>query len=122
MSKPAQLLLTHGTTDLQILLQDDTGRHWRAVPDKSIVRAFHEWLLACEADAQVVTLTSELQPRETEVSFTDWHEDTFALWVSDENLDGHPMRDADGRLQLVLPSTPNPTPLPQPVHPGCPTR
>lgn len=103
MRSPAFLLLTHGATDLQILLQDNNGRYWRATPDKTIVRIFHEWLLVSVADVQIVALPSKLQSREAEASFTDWHENIFALWTGDENLDARPLRDAAGRLQLVLP-------------------
>lgn len=103
MSANTQLLLTHGTTDLQILLEDESGHLWRAVPDKSIVRAFHETLLSYENEAKIVALNSELQSRDAEVAFTDWQDDTFALWTGDENLNARPLRDSSGRLQLVLP-------------------
>jgi hypothetical protein len=46
MAKTAQLILTHGTTDLQVLVRDAHGMLLRAVPEHGKVRAFHEWLLA----------------------------------------------------------------------------
>ena len=103
MSSSAQLVLTHGTTDLQILLRDGDGRRWRATPDKAIVRHFHEWLLEHASEAEVIDLPPELQGREAEAPFTDWEGDTFALWLRDGSPDAQPERDAQGRLQLVLP-------------------
>ena len=101
MKTPAQLILTHGTTDLQILLCDEQGRRWRAVPDKTIVRRFHEWLLTQEAD--IIDLPDDLQKREAEATFTDWDGDTFALWLRNEAPEAYPDRSSQGRLQLVLP-------------------
>lgn len=103
MSAKAQLVLTHGTTDLQILLRDDQGRRWRAVPDKAIVRNFHEWLLAHSSQAEIIDLPPALQQRDAEATFTDWNGDTFGLWLRDSSPDAHPERDEQGRLQLVLP-------------------
>lgn len=103
MTRSAQLVLTHGTTDLQILLRDEAGRRWRAVPDKAIVRRFHEWLLAHLDMANVIDTPPELLPREAEVNFTDWQEDTFALWLPDESPEVSPECDPEGRWQIVLP-------------------
>lgn len=104
MTQAAQLILTHGTTDLQILLRDELGRLWRAAPDKAIVRRFHEWLLNEQRDiARIVSLPDGLCERKSEATITDWSGDKFALWVADEAQDAMPERSADGYLQLVLP-------------------
>jgi len=105
MKTPAQLVLTHGTTDLQVLVRDTQGRLWRAVPDKNIVRRFHEWLLAQAEQIDVVDLPQEVQPNKTEASFTDWDPEThtFALWLHDESPDAQPERNRADHLQLVLP-------------------
>ena len=105
MKAPAQLVLTHGTTDLQILVRDTTGQLWRAVPDKNIVRRFHAWLLAQADHIDVVDLPPEVQHNDAEAPFTDWDENTstFALWLRDASPDAHPERNSAGRLQLVLP-------------------
>lgn len=99
----AKLVLTHGTTDLQILLRDDQNRLWRAAPDKSIVRRFHRWLLEHQDKAEIVSLPDALQAREHEVSFTDFAHDKFALWLSEECPDAQPELSTQGFLQLVLP-------------------
>lgn len=103
MNSKAQLLITHGTSDLQILLRDEHGRRWRAVPDKAIVRRFHEWLLERRSKIEVIDLPEDLRARDTEATFTDWSDDTFALWLRDESPEAQPDRSPDGRLQLVLP-------------------
>lgn len=103
MTRSAQLVLTHGTTDLQILLRDQNGRRWRAVPDKAIVRRFHEWLLDQQDRTIVIDTPAELLLREAEASFTDWNADTFALWLPDESPEAWPEYDPQDRLQIVLP-------------------
>lgn len=103
MSTGAQLVLTHGTSDLQILLRDNSGRRWRAMPDKNIVRRFHEWLLEHAGDAEVIDVPPELLDRKSEAPFTDWDGDTFGLWLRDDSPDAHPERNPQGRLQLMLP-------------------
>lgn len=103
MSTGAQLVLTHGTSDLQILLRDDAGRRWRALPDKTIVRKFHQWLLEQAEDAEIIDTPPELLDRAAEASFTDWHDDTFCLWLRDGAPDARPERDSQGHLQLILP-------------------
>lgn len=103
MSTGAQLVLTHGTSDLQILLRDDSGRLWRAVPDKTIVRDFHQWLLEHAPDAELIEVPPELLDRKAEAAFTDWDGDTFGLWLRDESPDAQPERSPQGRLQLMLP-------------------
>lgn len=105
MKLPAQLVLTHGTTDLQLLVRDTQDRLWRAVPDKNIVRRFHEWLLAQAEHIDVVDLPPEVQPSNAEAPFTDWDPETqtFALWLRDESPDAQPERTPAGCLQLVLP-------------------
>jgi len=103
MSTSAQLVLTHGTSDLQILLRDEKGRLWRAMPDRNIVRRFHEWLLEKEADVEVIEVPPELLDREAEATFTDWNGDTFGLWLRNESPDAQPERSPQGRLQLMLP-------------------
>lgn len=99
----AKLVLTHGTTDLQILLRDDQNRLWRAVPDKSIVRRFHQWLLAHQSEAEIASLPTALQGRDCETTFTDFDQDKFALWLGEECLDAQSERNARGSMQLVLP-------------------
>lgn len=101
----AKLVLTHGTTDLQILLRDDRNRLWRAVPDKSIVRRFHQWLLAHQSEAEIVSLPTVLQGRDCEATFTDFDQDKFALWLGEECScsDAQSERNAQGSMQLVLP-------------------
>lgn len=103
MSTSAQLVLTHGTSDLQILLRDEKGRLWRAMPDRNIVRRFHEWLLEKEADVEVIEVPPELLDRKAEATFTDWNGDTFGLWLRNESPDAQPERSPQGRLQLMLP-------------------
>jgi len=103
----AKLVLTHGTTDLQILLRDDQERLWRASPDKALVRRFHAWLLEHKDHAEVIALPDELQSREREATFTDFQDESFALWLRDSSPDSQPHRDSNGRLQLVLPKIEN---------------
>lgn len=106
MNATTQLVLTHGTSDLQILLRDEHDRLWRAVPDKANVRRFHEWLLALPSETvTVVDLPPALAGRDAEATFTDWMEDTFGLWIgaTQQIPDPTPQRDAQGRIQLVLP-------------------
>ncbi len=103
MTFAAQLILTHGTTDLQILLRDNEGRRWRATPDKAIVRRFHAWLLEQDKEPDVTDLPPEVVGRDAEAYFTDWHDDTFTLRMRDGSPDAQPERDTLGRLQLVLP-------------------
>ncbi len=99
----AQLVITHGTTDLQIILRDEQGRRWRATPEKSIVRMFHEWLLANGDEAKIVELPHDVQTRDAEATFTDVKDDNFCLLPHDKSLKAQPERSADNRLQLVLP-------------------
>lgn len=99
----AQLLITHGTTDLQILLRDEHGRRWRAAPDKFIVRRFHEWLLARQTEAEIIALPDDVKSRDSEATFSDFDDEKFALWLHDESPNAQPECSADGRLQLVLP-------------------
>ena len=103
MNAGAQLVLTHGTSDLQILLRDDAGRRWRAQPDKAITRRFHAWLLEHADEAEVIDVPPELLGSPSEATFTDWSGDTFCLWLGDEAPDAHPERSPEGRLQLMLP-------------------
>lgn len=105
MKTPAQLVLTHGTTDLQVLVRDTNGRLWRAVPDKLIVRRFHEWLLEQAEQIDVVDLPPEVQRSDAEAPFTDWNEKTltFALWLRDGRPDAHPELSEAGHMQVVLP-------------------
>ena len=103
MITSAQLILTHGTTDLQILLCDSSGRRWRAVPDKDIVRNFHTWLLEHAPDADIVDVPSDVHDRKTEASFTDWDGERFTLRLRGENLTAYPARTDEGRLQVLLP-------------------
>lgn len=103
MSTGAYLVLTHGTSDLQILLRDKNGRLWRAMPDKGIVRQFHQWLLDAAPDAEIIPVPPELRDRQAEASITDWNGDSYALWIGNEALDAHPERTPHGRLQLMLP-------------------
>lgn len=103
--KNVKLILTHGTTDLQIILHDKQGRRWRAAPEKAIVRRFHQWLLEHREEAEIVPLPSDLEPRESETSFTDFLPDSaqFALWLGEESPDAFPQRNQEGKLQLVVP-------------------
>lgn len=103
MKTDTRLIITHGTSDLQILLCDDKGRRWRAMPDKNIVRRFHEWLLEHTTDVEVIDVPPELLDRKAEALFTDWKGDTYALWLRDESPDAHPEHSPQGRLQLMLP-------------------
>ncbi len=99
-----QLLITHGTTDLQILLRDETGKLWRVVPDDAKVRDFHVWLLEQHAQGatNVVDLPGDVSKRNAEATCTDWTENTFALRTRNGDFDAHPER-RDGKLCLVLP-------------------
>ncbi|WP_240098340.1 hypothetical protein [Thermomonas flagellata] len=103
MNSRAQLVLTHGTSDLQILLRDDQGKLWRAMPDKTIVRRFHEWLLEQQHDAEIIDTPSDLLEREAEAVFTDWSGHTFGLRLPQASPDARPERGPDGCLQLMLP-------------------
>lgn len=101
----AQLIITHGTTDLQIVLRDETGKLWRAAPDDTIVRRFHTWLLEQYAQglAMTIDLPEALEKRENEATISDWAEDTFGLWIpKGEPVDATAERQ-DGKLCLVLP-------------------
>lgn len=98
-----QLILTHGTTDLQVLLRDSDGRRWRATPDKTIVRDFHTWLLSQETELEVIDLPSDLEGRDAEAYFTAWDSESFTLRLRDGSSRAKPERDAQNRLQLVLP-------------------
>lgn len=101
----AQLLITHGTTDLQILLRDETGKRWRAAPDDAIVRRFHTWLLEQHAQglAMTIDLPEELEKRENEATISDWAEDTFGLWIPKGEPVNATAERQDGKLCLVLP-------------------
>lgn len=103
MASTVQLVVTHGISDLQLLVRDEDGRLLRAVPDKTIVRRFHEWLLVSGERADVVDLPEGLTARETEVTFTDWRENRFVLRLGDGCRDAIPECHRDGRLQIVLP-------------------
>lgn len=102
MPQNASLLITHGTSDLQILMQTETGRILRAMPDKSLVRRLHAWLLERAEDIEVVPL-GDLSGREHEASITDFSEETFALWTNQDSPEAHPLRSDSGKLQVVLP-------------------
>jgi hypothetical protein len=100
-----QILITHGTTDLQILLRDETGKLWRAAPDDTIVRRFHTWLLEQHAQglAMAIDLPEELEKRENEATISDWVGDTFGLWTpKGQPVDATPEQ-RDGKLCVVLP-------------------
>jgi hypothetical protein len=100
-----QILITHGTTDLQILLRDETGKLWRAAPDDTIVRRFHTWLLEQHAQglAMAIDLPENLNKREAEATISDWAGDTFGLWIpKGQPVDATPER-RDGKLCVVLP-------------------
>lgn len=103
MSQAAQLILTHGTSDLQIILRDAQGRRWRAAPDKAIVRRFHRWLLEQQEVANLIDLPADLAPREAETSITDWSGGRFSLLTGNQASEAMPERDQQGRLQLLLP-------------------
>lgn len=103
MANAVQLVVTHGISDLQLLVRDEDGRLLRAVPDKTIVRRFHEWLLASGERADVVDLPEGLTARETEVTFTDWRDERFVLRLGDGCRTAKPEYHRDGRLQIVLP-------------------
>lgn len=102
MPQNAFLLITHGTSDLQILMRGETGRIWRAMPDKSLVRRLHVWLLERSEDIEVVSL-GDLSTCEHEASITDFSEETFALWTNQDSPEAYPLRSNSGKLQVVLP-------------------
>lgn len=104
MSNINQLVLTHGTSDLQIILTDDAGSCMRGTPDKKYVRKFHDWLLQQKDQVVVLDLPPELQERNTEVIIDTLPEgDTFSLLGEDKPVAVQVKRDEQGRLQVVLP-------------------
>jgi|GEM_PF-5077655 len=109
MNTPAKLVLTHGASDLQILLRDANGQTWRAAPDKSCVRRFHQWLLDNAHRATVVDLPATLQDRAHEALLTKWDANPphpalgFTLRSGNTCLNAEPLYDENHLLQLVLP-------------------
>lgn len=109
MNTPAKLVLTHGASDLQILLCDAHGQIWRAAPDKSCVRRFHQWLLDNAHCATVVNLPAMLQDRTHEALLTSWNTNPqsaaldFTLRSGNTSLNAAPRYDDNHLLQLVLP-------------------
>ena len=105
MTQAAQLILTHGISDLQILLRAPEGALWRAVPDKKLVRRFHAWLLTQTENAQVVPLPAELQERNrSEVTITDFDPSgSFTVTLNQEKHSAQAQCNAQGQWQLVLP-------------------
>lgn len=109
MNIPAKLVLTHGASDLQILLCDAHGQIWRAAPDKSCVRRFHQWLLDNAHRATVVNLPATLQDRTHEALLTSWNTNPqpavldFTLRSGNTSLNAAPRYDDNHLLQLVLP-------------------
>jgi len=105
MTQAAQIILTHGISDLQILLRTLDGTLWRAVPDKKLVRRFHSWLLTQTGNAQVVSLPAELQERNrSEATITDFdHSGSFTVTVNHEKHSAQAQCNAKGQWQLVLP-------------------
>ncbi|MEN9984598.1 MAG: hypothetical protein RI925_100 [Pseudomonadota bacterium] len=109
MNTPAKLVLTHGTSDLQILLRDANGQTWRAAPDKSCVRRFHQWLLDNAHCATVVDLPATRQDRAYEALLTKWDANPphpalgFTLRSGNTCLNAEPLYDENHLLQLVLP-------------------
>ncbi len=100
----AQLVITHGTTDLQILLRDETGKLWRAFPDSSKVRDFHAWLREQHAKGATtaIDMPKNMYGRDHEATFTDWGEDSFALRNRNNGCDAYPER-RNGKICLMFP-------------------
>lgn len=106
MTQSAQLILTHGISDLQILLRTPDNTLLRAVPEKKLVRRFHTWLLTQTDHAQVVPLPAELQDRNrSEATLTDFELDGRFTIITPNHEESSAQADLTpgGQWQLVLP-------------------
>lgn len=102
MATSTQLILTHGTTDLQIILRDAGGGRWRGAPKKEYTRTFHEWLLAHTDEWNVIDVPPELLGRDREVAFRCGEGESPGL-VFDDAFQAEVDRDGNGLMQLALP-------------------
>lgn len=102
MSNKAQLILTYGISDLQVIVVNTKGETFRAIPEKNKVREFHEWLLKRLDTTELIALPQEITDRRFEQHFYSW--DDKGVFLSQNNSATEAKFKLNKQnLQLVLP-------------------
>lgn len=100
----AQLIVTHGTTDLQLLVRTQAGQYYRAVPERNRTREFHAWLLEQTPVPCIVDSPENDNGPVREVPLMAWEENTAHIQCDGAKTPADIQRDTtDGAIALVLP-------------------
>lgn len=103
MTQQTQLIITHGNSDLQLLLRTQEGELFRALTNAKDTKAFHQWILANPEEFELVELPEETFSRDQELKLTTWQNQHFSAEINNAETTLTPALNSSGKMQLVLP-------------------
>lgn len=103
MSKQTQLIITHGNSDLQLLVTTEDGQLFRALTNARETKEFHEWILAEQEQFELVELPQEAFSRDKEIKLMKWRDGSFSAEIKSAETTLSPALSNSGKMQLVLP-------------------